>query len=334
MEATDDVDTQGNWTVDDYEALLGLAAYRYVAQRLGETTESAWAANEYTSLLAATNTVLGNTIAAFHLDYLPCSLLQPNTANRCANPQDANWTSPFGFGAWAWEGYLLGAARGGPGLTMIDATYDYGFGRLHGVLPPDSTGGFPDDYFYASAYDAAQGSAGLAGTAFRDQGILGYEFMLANDQSGPLSWWESSSAPGGTTPWVGTHPAGGQGSSPHAWGMAGANKVLLDSIVAQRADGALVVGRGLPSDWLDRTPVGVSNFPTTGGRRMGLTIRSSGRAVTLTLQGGVAGPVLFQLPGFVTNIASASAGHVDQSIGSVTVPPGTHRVTVELRRTP
>jgi hypothetical protein len=332
MAATDDIDTVGYWTLDDYEALLGLAAYRYLAVRLGNASESTWATTEYASLLGAVNSVLTQTIATNHLNYLPCSLVQPNTANRCTNAADANWTSPFGN--WAWEGYLLGAARSGPGLTLIDATYDYGFGRLRGVLPPDTTGGFPDDFFYASAYNAAQGSAGLAATAFRDQGILSYEFMITNDQSGPLSWWESSSAPA-STPWVGTHPGGGQGSSPHAWGMAGANKVLLDSIVAQRADGTLIVGRGIPASWLGRaTRVSVSNFPTTGGKRIGLTITASGRAVTLTLHGGVAGPVLFQLPSFVANVASASTGHVDQSAGSVTVPPGTSRVTVTMRRTP
>ena len=70
--------------------------------RLGSTT----------SLLSSTNAVLGQTIGRDHLDYLPCSLLQPNTANRCSNPRDANWTSPFGFGSWAWEGYLLGARCG------------------------------------------------------------------------------------------------------------------------------------------------------------------------------------------------------------------------------
>ncbi len=160
MEATDDIDTQGYWTTDDFEALLGLAAYRYLATSLGDTAEAAWASSEYDSLLTATDTMLGQTIATNHLDYLPCSLVQPNTANRCADPKDANWTSPFAFGSWAWEGYLLGATVDGPGLSMIDATYAYGFGRLRGVLPPGTTGGFPGDY-YSSAYDAAQGAAGL-----------------------------------------------------------------------------------------------------------------------------------------------------------------------------
>jgi hypothetical protein len=333
MEATDDIDTQGYWTTDDFEALLGLAAYRFVAQTIGDTAEASWAATQYHSLLAATNTVLGQTIAHDGLHYLPCSLVQPNTANRCNNPKDANWTSGFGFGSWAWEGGLLDAPLRGPGLTQIDATYDYGFGRLRGVLPPDTTGGFPGDY-YSSAYNAAQGLAGLESADHRDQGILGYDFMVAHSQSGPWSWWESSSAPDAGSPWLGSHPATGQGSSPHAWGMAGADKVLLDSIAAQRADGALIVGRGLPASWLSRAPISVANFPTTGGRRIGLTITSAGATITLTLRGKAPGPVLFQVPSFIGNIASASTGHVDQAEGSVTVPPGAHRVTVTMRDSP
>jgi hypothetical protein len=331
MEATDDIDTQGYWTTDDYEALLGLAAYHYIAATLGNTAEATWATTQYGDLLAATDAVLGQTISANGLHYLPCSLVQPNSANRCNNPSDANWTSPFGN--WAWEGYLLGATPSGPGLTMIDATYDYGFGRLRGILPPATTGGFPDDYYYSSGYDAAQGSAGLASTAHRDQGILNYDFMIANTQSGPLSWWESVSAPDPASPWEGRHPATGQGSSPHAWGMAGADKVLLDSIVAQRAGGALVVGRGIPPAWLRHgVPITVNNFPTTAGRRVALTITGAGRSVSLTLRGAAPhGPVLFQLPSFVANIAHASAGTVDESTGTVTVPPTVRLVTVTLR---
>ena len=335
MEATNDIDTEGYWTTDDYEALLGLAAYRYLASALGDTTEATWATTEYNSLLAAVNSVLGQTIGHNGLDYLPCSLLQPNTANRCTNPSDANWTSPFGFGSWAWEGYLLGAPLSGPGLSMIDATYAYGFDRLLGILPPGTAGGFPGDY-YSSAYNAAMGAAGLAGTTHRDQGIVGYEFMIAHSQSGPLSWWESSSAPDPGSPWVGRHPASGQGSSPHAWGMAGANKVLLDSLVAQRAGGQLVVGRGIPPGWLRHgTPITVSNFPTTAGRRASIAITCSGASVALTLRGAVPqGAVLFGLPSFIRNVATTSKGTIDQATGTVSVPSRVRQVTVTLRHAP
>ena len=282
---------------------------------------------------AATNAVLYQTISQNHLDYLPCSLLQPNTANRCANPKDANWTSPIGN--WAWEASLLGAPVSGPGLTMIDATYTYGFDRLRGLLPPGTTGGFPGDY-YSSAYNAAEGAAGLASADHRDQGIANYEFMIANSQSGPWSWWESSSAPDPQSPWVGRHPSTGQGSSPHAWGIAGADKVLLDSIVAERSNGSLVIGRGVPPAWLGRSqPISVRNFPTTAGHRISLSISSSGRSVSLTLRGETpAGPVFFELPSFVRNIASASTGGVNEATGTVTVAPTVRRVTVILRRAP
>jgi hypothetical protein len=334
MEETNDIDTDGYWTTDNFEALLGLAAYRYVAQRVGNGPEARWAAEQYDSLLSAVNATLHATINQFHLDYLPCSMLQPNTANRCVHPEDANWASPFGN--WAWEGYLLGASRTGPGYSLIDATYAYGFRRLVGKLPADTFGGFPDDY-YSSGYNAAYGSAGLAGNGFRDQGILSYEFMIGHSQSGPYSWWESSTAPASGTGWAGRHPTAGQGASPHAWGIAGANKVLLDSLVAQASNGTLIVGRGVPNSWLRQgKPLEVTNFPTTDGRRLSLTISVRGRAVTLTMRGQKpSGGILFQLPSFLDNIAAVSvtaSGSVDQQTGTVRMGPSTRRVTVRLKK--
>ncbi len=118
--------------------------------------------------------------------------------------------------------------------------------------------------------------------------------------------------------------------------MAGADKVLLDSLVAQRSDGSLVIGRGLPPGWLDRgSPISVTNFPTTGGHRADVSISSSGRSVSLTLRGTApGGSILFELPSFVENVASASGGTVDQATGTVRVSPTVRHVTVTLRRTP
>jgi hypothetical protein len=81
-------------------------------------------------------------------------------------------------------------------------------------------------------------------------------------------------------------------------------------LAAQRSDGSLVVGCGVPEPWVRSGQViSLANFPTTDGRHTGLTIRTSGGSVTLTLTGDQpAGPVLFQLPAFVDDIAHASAG--------------------------
>ncbi len=333
MEKTNDIDANGYWTIDNYEALTGLATYEWLARQVGNTGQEKWAAGQYASLLAATSKTLNATISANHLNYLPCSMTEPNTDNRCANAEDANWAAPFLFGRWAWDGYLFGAKLSGPGLNLIDATYDYGFGRLRGKLPPNTFGGYPTQY-YSTAYNAGYGEWGLASAQHRDQGILSYQFMITNGQSGPYSWWESQQFPNPGSPWVGIHPEAGNGSSPHAWGMANANLVLLASLAAQKADGSLIVGRGVPGSWLTHNqPISVANMPTTDGHHLGLTIRGTGSTVTLTLSGQApAGPVLFQLPAFVNNIAHASAGTVNDPAGTVTLSPSVRSVSVQLKK--
>jgi hypothetical protein len=332
MQKTNDIDANGYWTIDNYEALTGLATYHWLAERVGNQPQARWAAKEYTSLLRATSRKLRTTITDNHLTYLPCSMTEPNTANRCANAEDANWAAPFLFGRWAWDGYLFGARRTGPGITRIDATYDYGFSRLAGKLPAGTFGGYPTQYF-STAYNAGYGDWGLASRRHRSQGIRSYQFMIANGQSGPYSWWESQQFPNPGSPWTGRHPEAGNGSSPHAWGMANANLVLLDSLVAQRSNGALVVGRGVPASWIrPGKAIALANVPLARGHHIGLRITTRGDVVTLTLSGAHPnGPVLWQLPAFVQNIASASSGRVSEEAGTVALSGSVRKVTVRLR---
>jgi hypothetical protein len=331
---TPDIDADGSWTIDDYSALMGLASYKWLAQQVGNTTEATWANNEYNSLLGAVNQTLTTTITTNNLDYIPCSMVQPNDDNRCSNPKDANWAAPFLFGRWAWDGYLFDAAINGPGYDLIDATYDYGFGRLQGILPPNTLGGYGTTD-YSTGYNAGYGEWGLASKDHRDQGILDYQFMIANTQSGPYSWWESVQAPDPTSPWVGNHPTAGAGASPHAWGSADANLTLLDSLVAERGDGSLVVGRGVPTSWTcTGKTISVADVPITGGQHLAIVVTTHGKNVTLRRTGHApAGPVLFQLPAFVGNLAHSSAGAIDPATGTVTLSASTRSVTVQMQHT-
>jgi hypothetical protein len=203
------------------------------------------------------------------------------------------------------------------------------------MLPANTFGGYPGEGFYSTAYNAAYGAWGLASNDYRDQAILSDEFLIANDQSGPYSWWEGSTSPSTTTPWTGNHPSSGGGSSPHSWGIAMGDLGLLDSLVAQRADGTVIVGRGVPGDWLTSgRPVAASNVPVADGGRIGVRISTAGATVTLRVTGSATGPVVFDLPAFTGDIASASAGTVSESAGTVTLPAGTRSVTVTLTKAP
>ena len=251
---TSDIDANGYWVSDNYEALLGLAGYEYLAKVLGNTAQEQWAAGEYNSLLQAVNSTLSSTISSNNLDYIPCSMVEPNTANRCSNPEDANWAAPGVYFNWAWNGYLLGAPmtgpEGGTAADWIDKTLSYGFGRVQGMLPANTFGGYPGEGFWSTAYNGAYGAWGLGSNNYRDEGILSLEFLINNDQAGPYSWWEGSTPPSTTTPWIGNHPASGGGASPHSWGIAMGDLGLLDSLVSQRTDGSLIVGRGVPNSWV------------------------------------------------------------------------------------
>jgi hypothetical protein len=326
MQETNDIDANGYWTIDNYEALMGLWAYHWLALQVGDASEASWAGSQYSSLLAATNKTLSATISANHLNYLPCSMVEPNTDNRYVNAEDANWAAPFLFGRWAWDGYLFGAPLSGPGVSLIDATYKYGFGRLAGLLPANTFGGYPTQY-WSTAYNAGYGEWAWPARTTGTRGSCRTSSWCPTPRAGRTHGGKASSS---RTP---AHRGPARIRRPAmAWGMANANMVLLDSLAAQRSDGSLIVGRGVPGSWVrDGQVISLANFPATGGRHLGPSIRISGGSVTLSLTGDQpSGPVLFQLPSFVGNIAHASAGTVDEKTGTVTVAPTVRSVTVTL----
>jgi hypothetical protein len=330
MKKTDDIDANGAWLVDDASALFGLTTYAYLAGQLGETAEAAWAKNLYASLLDSVNNKLALTMSQAGIDYLPCDVTQANSLNRCRDPQDGNWASMLLFGRWFWEGYLWGAAQSGPLIDNLDATYTYGFKRLEGILPAHTYGGYPG---YSTGYNAGYGHSGLRGTKYRTEAILDYEFMLDNTQSSPFGWWENITAPAPTA-WEGTHPASGSGACPHMWGQSFATAGLLDSLIVEKADGTVVVGRGVPSAWIAPGQViELSNYPVSTGQRMGIRVEGlPGGLVRLSVTGEAAGKtVIFNLPVFMDNIAAASTGMVDAAAGTVTLAPNQTSVTVTLK---
>lgn len=267
MKRTMAIDSNGYWMIDNWSALTGLASYAYICSRLDERAEERWAKEQYDSLLKECNRVMSETLEKYSISYIPVSMFEPNGMGQRKDPRDANWASMFLFGRWAWDAYILGAPQYGPMLDLIDETYAHGFETRRDITENRyNFGGFPHGY-YSSSYNAGYGSAALRGKRYRDAGIKAYQFMLDNTQSGPFAWWEGIGYPDESSPWDIPHAAGGGGSCQHIWGQSVAIKVLFDSLISEKTDRTLIIGRGIPDEWKTAdNAVEVRNYPVSGGR--------------------------------------------------------------------
>lgn len=371
MKSTLAIDSYGQWTVDDQAALMGLTAYKYICNELAlkETdpnkkdyylTEVQWANAEYDSLLKAVTETLENTISSNNLNYIPASIVEPNTKNRCNDIRDANWASMLLFGSFPWDGHLYGAdqTKAGANIDMIDQTYAYGIERRKSLpeASPYNFGGYPHGW-YSSAYNAGYGIAALRGEAYRDMGIKAYEFQINSAMGSPFGWWEGVGPTNypdqdpSTPLWNRDNAAGGGGSNQHMWGQATASKVLYDALIAERIfndnkNVEIIIGRGIPKEWVTNATrennivAAIENYPVLQGGRAGYTIERNGSKLKITMNcnrenskiaAGTAEQWSIQLPAMVDNISWVSAGEADNANGIVTVPIETKEVTIVLK---
>ena len=340
LKASGDNDSGGTWLFDDETALAGLAAYSYIAARIGDPAEAQWASSAYTSLLGATNAGLAASEQANSFDFLPCEVNQPVTADRCSTPNDANWACFNLWGQNVWDIFLEGGPLNGvlgqPGQT--DNLYQTGFSRLAGSVPYPSFGAYSG---YSVALNTAYAAGALYGDQYRDLPITSYAWQIATTTGGPNAWWEANgSAPDPANPWAGSHAAPQFGAIPYAWPMACKTQTLLQSLVAEglaRTSGggyqtALYVGRGIPDAWIvPGQTIAADNltsaYDVRSGRRstygMQITVggRAGGRVVRIRLTGSVPGQdVKIQLPVFASaGVQSVAGGRYDAATHTVTM---------------
>jgi len=351
-----DNDSTGKWILSNYSALIGLAAYKYIATRIGETAEATWAQGAYVSLHNSLNTVLGANQSANGFNFLPCEVQRPNSANRCNTFNDANWAQAGWSGQNQWDTMLMGGTPlggiiGDPG--QLDRMYTFGFNRLASSVPFPSLGAFPG---FSTAYNTAYSEGGLYGTQFRDLAITSYAWQIQNTTGGPNAWWEANgSGPSANNIWSGSHAAPQFGAVPYAWPIAHQQLALVRAIAAEglTSSGAgpftytrpLYVGRGIPNAWVAAgQTIALNNITssfnidtgarTTYGVSLVVTQPGAGRVITVNLTGTLpGGPVLVQLPVFAAaTVVSVSGGSFDAATRTVTATPGATQVVITLDR--
>ena len=351
LKRSGDNDSGGTWLFDDESALAGLAAYQYIAGRIGNTAEAQWASGAYASLLKATNAGLAANEQANGFSFLPCEVNQPVTADRCNTATDANWDGSNLWGQNVWDIFLQGGQLNGvlgdPAQT--DNLYQMGLSRLQGIEPFPSFGAYSG---YSTAHNTGYAAGALYGSQYRDLPITSYAWQLATTTGGPNAWWEANgSAPDPNNPWAGSHAAPQFGAIPYVWPMAGQTQTLVQSLAAEgltqvtKPDGTtsfrnvLYIGRGIPDAWLaPGQTVAVSNLTSSydvgSGRRATYGVRihtfgggrdgHGGRVVQVALSGQLPGQdVQIQLPALATaGVRGVIGGNYEADTHTVVMDPG------------
>jgi hypothetical protein len=349
-----DNDSTGKWILSNYSALIGLAGYKYIATRLGQTAEAQWAQQTYVSLHNALNTVIGRNQSTNGFNWLPCEVQRPNTANRCNTFNDANWAQAGWSGQNQWDTMLMGGTPlsgiiGDP--AQLDRMYSWGYGRLAGSVPFPSMGAFNG---FSTGYNTAYSEGGLYGNQFRDLAITSYAWQIQNTTGGPNAWWEANgSGPSPNNIWSGNHAGPQFGAVPYAWPIAHQQLALIRAIAAEglSASGTgpftyarpLYIGRGIPNTWIaPGQTIALNNITSsfnittaarsTYGVSLAVTRPGTGRVITVNLTGTLpGGPVLVQLPIFASStVVSVSGGTYNSATRTVTVNQGTTQVAITL----
>ncbi len=308
--------------IDNMAWLGGLQAYKYVCDKLGNTTESTWAANSMSSLNSAFNNALTASETRRGVNwYMSCfddTMYWPNyTGNYFA--------SSICTSAFPWDGYLNGYSLGGTWKDHYENSIANALAkRTQSGTPVDSWGEWSVGS-YGNVYNGGQGLQCMLSDTYRTEVCKNLEWMLKNE-SAPFQWGESFKAGLTPTDWTTIK------ADYETWGLSFMKQALLEACCSVKTDGTVIIGRGLLDSWVaDGKTVQWSNVNVGNGKKINFTITGGANSVSLAISGNAPnGNIVFNLPIFKNNIVSASAGTVDNSAGTVTLPANTTTVTVNL----
>ncbi|CAN5144194.1 discoidin domain-containing protein [soil metagenome] len=288
---------------DNFWALRGYKDAVQIARWLGHEKEAASFAASRDQFAADLRASLAAATASKHLDYIPGSAelgdFDPTSTTIALAPADAEDLLP---------GDLL----------------QLGFDRYwrESQSRADGTRAWKD---YTPYETRTIGTFVRLGQPERAKAML--DFFLAGQQ--PTGWnqWAEVVSSTPRKPFF-------LGDLPHAWVASDYVRSVLDMFAYLRErDDAIVIGAGIPLDWLDGDGVGVSNLRVPGGA-LAYRLRRAGNRITLELPVDARRPpagLVLRLPLAKVMAARVDGEAVEWRDGELLLPKAAMRVELRLR---
>ena len=321
--------------VDNFAVMHGYAAYAYLCNEWGWADEAAWADERAKTVNDALNRMLDESMERRDVDWYMGALEDSSGFwTRYADGSviyDGNWLgTTFMMSTFPWDAVLRGYDLGGTWADYLDASLDNAFAlkAQRGDIPDDSWGAWWG-HEYGAVYNVGMSVPLLYSETYRTMAVKSYEWMLDN-QSAPFQWGESFDKGQNDGDW--TKPAAGY----ETWGLGFMRQGLLEATASVKTDGTVIVGRGIPNEWLtSSTPIEWENIAINDGRRFDTLKLYTPTATTVKLEltgDNALGDIVLNLSALKNNIAAVSAGSYNNESGTVTVPGNTKELTVTLKR--
>lgn len=322
--------------VDNFTALHGFAAYRYLCEAWDWADEATWTAGQMTTLNDGLNQSLDAFMQRNGTEWYMCAMNDDSgfwTRHKNGSViYDGNWiSSTLMMSTFPWDAVLRGYDLGGTWSDYFAATMDNAvkLKNKRGDIPEGSWGAWWG-HEYGSVYNVGQSVPLLYSDEYRTSVVESYEWLLDN-QTAPFQWAESFDRGQNEGDW--TRAA----IDYETWGLGFLRQGLLEATASVKTDGTVIIGRGIPNEWMvSGTPIEWQNISINDGRKF-KTLKlyaADAKTVKLELTGdNAAGSIVLDLNALKDNIASVSAGTFDSAAGTVTLPGDTKQLTVTLKNT-
>lgn len=335
-----------NLITDNFTAMHGLAAYRYLADAWGWNTadpdstdakdgEVAWTTAQMEPLNTALNGAMDAFMERHDIDWYMCALNDDSGFWRRHESgsilYDGNFIcSSLMMSTFPWDAVLRGYDLGGTWADYFEKSMDNAveLKKKMSAKIPDGSWGAWWGHEYGSVYNVGQSVPMLYSDKYRTAVVESYEWLLKN-QTAPFQWAESFDRGLSADDW--TEAA----IDYETWGLGFLRQGLLEAIASVKTDGTVIIGRGVPNEWMvSGTPIEWQNIFTNDGRKIEhlKLYAQDAKTIKLELTGDDAiNDIVLDLAALKDNIAAVSTGTFDNENGTVTVDKATKELTVTLK---